>query len=80
MRMVECRYVNGTIATTSLCNQHLGPAPSDQEKCTTSRDCSVECEDLNSLEFCSLVRSSNMCHMENLRQQCCKTCQETGIV
>ena len=81
-RKVECKYLNETTAAISLCERHLGaPPPVDTKECTTSRDCSVECKDSDKFKDAyPLIRDGNMCHMEDLRKECCKTCQEAGIV
>ena len=76
MRTAECRYLNGTTTANSLCSQHLGPPPPvDKEECSNEKSCPVECKDADSFHHCPLVRDGNLCHMENLRQMCCKTCQ-----
>ena len=77
-RTAECRYLNGTIAAISLCNENLGAASAAAtEECATGRDCPTECRDSDSFKnLCPLVKSGNLCHMDNVRQQCCKTCQE----
>ena len=81
-RKVECKYVNGTTTADSLCERHLGtPPPDGTEGCATGRNCSVECKDSDTFKnFCPSIRDGNLCHQENLRKQCCKTCQEAGIV
>ena len=77
-RTAECKYLNGTTAAASLCEQHLGSALSDDvEECNTGRECSVECQD--TFEHCQLVRDGNLCHMKDLREKCCKSCQEADI-
>ena len=82
MRKAECKYLNGTTAGVSLCEEHLGaPPPVNTEECTTGRDCSVECKDSDTFkDVCPLIRDGNQCHEEILRKECCKTCQEAGIV
>ena len=78
-RTAECKYLNGTTAAISLCNENLGPATAaDTEECTTGRDCPTECKDADDYkDLCPFVKSGNLCNMENLRQQCCQTCQQS---
>ena len=82
MKTVECRYLNGTKAAVGMCEQHLGPAPSaEKEECSTGRECSAECKDSEKFKMhCEKVLMGNLCYMENLKQQCCETCQKAGFV
>ena len=77
-RIAECRYLNGTVAAISLCTDSLGsPLAADKEECSTGRDCSTECRDDDDYkDLCPLVKSGNLCSMENLRRQCCQTCRD----
>ena len=77
-RMAECKYLNGTAAAISLCNENLGAAPAaDKEECSAGRDCLTECRDDDGYkDLCPKVKSGNLCSNEIVRQQCCQTCRE----
>ena len=73
-RTAECRYLNGTAVTISLCTDSLGsPSAADKEECSTGRDCSTEYKDAGDYkDLCLLVKSGNLCSMEN------QTCQDAN--
>ena len=76
----ECKYFNGTVTARNLCEEIIGVGlPVEQEQCSIT--CPSDCVDSASYaKNCPLIRDSGLCHMANLKQQCCKTCQDAGFV